>query len=51
MHPAGLKDRPLLQTPRARDVGLFRRVLGGLSCREYEAAAARSCAPVCEQVV
>jgi len=37
-------ERPLatyamLQTPRARDVGLFRRVLGGLSCREYEAAA------------
>jgi len=28
-----------LQTPRARDLGLFRRVLGGLSCREYEAAA------------
>ena len=28
-----------MQTPRARDVGLFRRVLGGLSCREYEAAA------------
>lgn len=28
-----------LQTPRAHDVGLFRRVLGGLSCREYEAAA------------
>lgn len=28
-----------LQTPRARDVGLFRRVLGGISCREYEAAA------------
>ena len=28
-----------LQTPSARDVGLFRRVLGGLSCREYEAAA------------
>jgi len=27
------------QTPRAADVGLFRRVLGGLSCREYEAAA------------
>lgn len=26
-------------TPRAVDVGLFRRVLGGLSCREYEAAA------------
>jgi putative transposase len=28
-----------LQTPRSHDVGLFRRVLGGLSCREYEAAA------------
>ena len=28
-----------LQTPRAHDVGQFRRVLGGLSCREYEAAA------------
>lgn len=28
-----------LQTPRAQDLGLFRRVLGGLSCREYEAAA------------
>ncbi len=28
-----------LQTPRTGDVGLFRRVLGGLSCREYEAAA------------
>ena len=28
-----------LQTPRAHDVGLFRKVLGGLSCREYEAAA------------
>lgn len=28
-----------LQTPRAHDVGLFRRVLGGLSCREYEQAA------------
>lgn len=28
-----------LQTPRARDTGLFRRVLGGISCREYEAAA------------
>ena len=27
------------QTPRARDMGLFRRVLGGLSCGEYEAAA------------
>lgn len=28
-----------LQTPRAQDVGLFRKVLGGLSCREYEATA------------
>ena len=28
-----------LQTPRARDVGLFRRVLAGISTREYEAAA------------
>ena len=28
-----------LQTPRAQDTGLFRRVLAGLSCREYEAAA------------
>ena len=28
-----------LQQPRGRDVGLFRRVLAGLSCREYEAAA------------
>lgn len=28
-----------LQTPRAHDMGLFRKVLGGLSCREYEAAA------------
>jgi transposase-like protein len=28
-----------LQTPRAQDVGLFRRVLSGLSCREYAAAA------------
>jgi len=28
-----------LQRPRAQDVGLFRRVLGGISCREYQAAA------------
>ncbi|MGH7717610.1 MAG: IS256 family transposase [Gemmatimonadaceae bacterium] len=28
-----------LQEPRARDAGLVRRVLGGISCREYEAAA------------
>ena len=27
------------QTPCAQDVGLFRKVLGGLSCREYKAAA------------
>jgi len=38
------QERPLatyqaLQTPRALDAGLFRRVLGGLSCREYAAAA------------
>ena len=38
------QDMPLatyqhFQTPRALDVGLVRRVLGGLSCREYEAAA------------
>lgn len=37
-------ERPLVtyaqrQTPRAQDLGLFRRVLGGISCREYEAAA------------
>jgi transposase-like protein len=28
-----------LQTPRAQDLGLFRRVLGGLSCRDYAGAA------------
>jgi putative transposase len=28
-----------LQAPRAQDAGLFRRVLAGISCREYEAAA------------
>jgi len=28
-----------LQTPRSLDAGLYRRVLGGLSCRDYEAAA------------
>ena len=28
-----------LQTPRARDAGLFRRVLLGLSCRNYQACA------------
>ena len=38
------QERPLatyhaFQTPRALDAGLFRRVLGGLSCREYAAAA------------
>jgi putative transposase len=38
------QERPLatyqaFQTPRALDAGLFRRVLGGLSCREYATAA------------
>lgn len=28
-----------LQVPRAEDSGLYRRVLAGISCREYEAAA------------
>lgn len=28
-----------LQTPRGRDLGLFGRVLAGMSCREYRAAA------------
>jgi transposase-like protein len=27
------------QTPRTNDMGLFRRVLAGISCRDYEAAA------------
>jgi len=34
-----LETYAAFQTPRAHDVGLFRKVLGGLSCREYEAAA------------
>jgi hypothetical protein len=34
-----LRTYTQLQTPRAQDLGLFRRVLGGRSCREYEAAA------------
>ncbi|MEX2182421.1 MAG: IS256 family transposase [Gemmatimonadaceae bacterium] len=38
-HEVPLPTYQQLQTPRAQDVGLFRRVLGGLSCREYEAAA------------
>jgi putative transposase len=38
-HEVPLATYQQLQTPRANDVGLFRRVLGGLSCREYEAAA------------
>lgn len=38
-HEVPLATYQQLQTPRAHDVGLFRRVLGGLSCREYEAAA------------
>lgn len=38
-HDLPLTTYAQFQTPRALDVGLFRRVLGGLSCREYEAAA------------
>jgi transposase-like protein len=40
-HEVPLTTYRALQTPRALDVGLFRRVLGGLSCRDYEAAAER----------
>lgn len=38
-HEVPLATYEALQTPRALDVGLFRRVVGGLSCRDYEAAA------------
>jgi transposase-like protein len=38
-HEVPLTTYQAFQTPRALDVGLFRRVLGGLSCRDYEAAA------------
>jgi transposase-like protein len=38
-HEVGLNTYQHFQTPRSLDAGLFRRVLGGLSCREYEAAA------------
>ena len=38
-HDLPLTTYQHFQAPRALDVGLFRRVLGGLSCREYEAAA------------
>ena len=38
-HELPLTTYQHFQTPRGLDVGLFRRVLGGLSCREYEAAA------------
>jgi transposase-like protein len=38
-HEVALATYQQLQRPRAQDIGLFRRVLGGLSCREYEAAA------------
>ena len=34
-----LETYKFFQTPRSLDAGLFRRVLGGLSTREYEAAA------------
>jgi transposase-like protein len=38
-HEVPLTTYQTLQTPRTLDLGLFRRVLGGLSCRDYEAAA------------
>ena len=38
-HEVPLATYAQFQTPRSHDAGLFRRVLGGLSCREYEAAA------------
>ena len=38
-HEVPLATYAALQTPRAQDLGLFRRVLGGLSCHDYEAAA------------
>lgn len=38
-HEVPLTTYARFQTPRSQDVGLFRRVLGGLSCREYERAA------------
>ena len=38
-HEVPLATYHALQTPRSLDLGLFRRVLGGLSCRDYEAAA------------
>lgn len=38
-HEVPLATYAQFQTPRRQDVGLFRRVLGGLSCREYEQAA------------
>lgn len=38
-HEVPLATYQALQTPRTLDLGLFRRVLGGLSCRDYEGAA------------
>lgn len=38
-HEVPLATYAALQTPRAQDTGLFRRVLSGISCREYQAAA------------
>lgn len=38
-HEVPLVTYAALQTPRAQDTGLFRRVLSGISCREYQAAA------------
>jgi len=38
-HEVPLQSDHALQTPRAADAGLFRKVLLGLSCRDYAAAA------------
>ena len=38
-HEIPLATYAQLQAPRAQDVGLFRCVLGGISCREYVRAA------------
>jgi putative transposase len=34
-----LKSYEQFQTPRSNDLGLYRRVVAGISCRDYEAAA------------
>jgi transposase-like protein len=38
-HEIPLQSYQRFQAPRAADVGLFRKVLAGLSCRDYEASA------------